>query len=328
MHLDWHIKSNMQIAVRTKHPVASETVASLSHYLDPRGDISVAVIIIYLVVFCLALTLTLRHGFSRQAGWLYLVTFSLFRITGGATHVAAEETSPPNTNLFITAFAFEGAGLSPLLLCAMSFLGVVGSRVFEDHPLVSIAKLRLVRLAITAGLVISIIGATEADSASKSGSSSTLRRVGAIILAICYGVIFVIQLILWQSQDRLVKFQRTLLKAISCTIPFFVIRVLYTVLSAFSPTNLAGITSSSSSILAKFNTISGSWEIYFFMGIVMELFIVSILIFFGLRLPISKEIDYQETRTDSPSLGRAQFYPPQTLGTSYPPQTFHKAYAQ
>lgn len=45
--------------------------------LDERGDISIAIICIYVPIFFLALLLTLRHGFSRQAGWISLLIFTI-----------------------------------------------------------------------------------------------------------------------------------------------------------------------------------------------------------------------------------------------------------
>ncbi|KAI5123723.1 hypothetical protein M0805_000316 [Coniferiporia weirii] len=296
--------------------------------LDQRGDISVAVLIVYVFVFCLALILTLRHGFSKQAGWFYLLTFSLFRIVGGAAHVAAEKISPPKTGLYITAFALEGAGLGPLLMCTVSLIGVVGSRIVDTHPVVTTTRLRLVKLLITTGLVISIVGAIEASSSSESSrnTSTTLRRVGSILLAASYVILVFVHFLFWQAGDELVKFQKTLLKGISCALPFLAVRTLYSVLSSFSPASSftsTGVSSGSSSGLAKFNSISGEWQIFLVMGILMEFIVVSIYIFFGLRLPISKEIGYQGAHTNSPSISAIPLYG----NSSYPPSQ-GKLYAE
>jgi len=47
------------------------------------------------------------------------------RITGGALLVAAEEVVPPNIGLYTAAYILESAGLSPLLLATIGFLGLV-----------------------------------------------------------------------------------------------------------------------------------------------------------------------------------------------------------
>ena len=121
--------------------------------LDARGDISIVIIIAYIPVFIFSLLLSLRHGFSRDAGWVFLLIFSVgqypsvlkkdynyltcatVRIVGGALHIAAEEISPPSIGVYIGAFALESSGVAPLLLCTTSFLGVmyVRSRLESKH---------------------------------------------------------------------------------------------------------------------------------------------------------------------------------------------------
>ncbi len=50
--------------------------------LDQRGDIAIAEIVFYIPIFVAALLLTIRHGIGRQAGWIFLLTFSI----GTTTH--------------------------------------------------------------------------------------------------------------------------------------------------------------------------------------------------------------------------------------------------
>ncbi|KAH8120501.1 hypothetical protein DFH11DRAFT_1560345 [Phellopilus nigrolimitatus] len=253
--------------------------------LDQRGDISVAIIIVYAVVFVLSLILTFRHGFSKQAGWVHLLLFSIFRIVGGILHVAAEKTVPPKTGLYIGAFALESAGLAPLLLTTLSFLGVA------------------------------------------AGTATTLRRVGVIILLASFIILGFFDLLFWQAKGQLMKYQKTLLNGISCGMPFLAVRVVYSVLSSFSGSSTfsaSGISSTSSSSLAKFNSISGSWELFLVMSTLMEFVVVAIYIFFGLRLPISKGAEYQGTDTESPSVNHVPLYPQPAY---YPPpqvQTYTK----
>lgn len=45
--------------------------------LDPRGIISAVELVFYIPTALLTLFLTLRHGFRRDAGWIYLLIFSL-----------------------------------------------------------------------------------------------------------------------------------------------------------------------------------------------------------------------------------------------------------
>lgn len=45
--------------------------------LDQRGDIAVAEIVVYIPILILSVILVIRNGFTRQAGWIYLVILSL-----------------------------------------------------------------------------------------------------------------------------------------------------------------------------------------------------------------------------------------------------------
>ena len=104
--------------------------------------------------------------------------------------------------------------------------------------------------------------------------------------------------------------------AILCSIPFLLVRIVYSVLAAFAP--LATFTSEGiipgKGALAKFSSFGGSWEAFLFMGILMEFLVVCIYIFFGLTLPISMgedELREQEKlqSAEMQGQGAATYYP-------------------
>ena len=45
--------------------------------LDQRGDISVVEIIVYAPILFIAITLVMRYGFSKRAGWVFLLVMSI-----------------------------------------------------------------------------------------------------------------------------------------------------------------------------------------------------------------------------------------------------------
>lgn len=283
--------------------------------LDQRGYISIALLIVYPFVFLLALTLTIRHGFTRQAGWLFLMIFSTAKIVGAILHIIAEKQSTPSQSLFVAAYAVEGVGLAPLLECTLSFIGIAGSRIIDTHAIVNRNRLRLLHVLITVGLIMTVIGAIDAgnSSQSKRDKGSTLRKVGGIILLTAFVILTLIHLLFWKCKQELVRYQTTLLKGISFAVPFLAVRVVYTTLSAFSPSSslsTSAITSGSSSGLAKFNSTSGSWQLFLVMSVLMEFVVISIYIFFGLRLPIGKNVDDDEsTTTYSSNATQIPLYP-------------------
>ncbi|KAH8116335.1 hypothetical protein DFH11DRAFT_1542372 [Phellopilus nigrolimitatus] len=271
--------------------------------LDERGQISVVVVAVYVIIFGLALVLTFRHGYSRQSGWLELLIFCIFRVAGGVIHIVAEKVDPPVKGLFIAAYVLEGVGLGPLLLCTASFLEVAGSPILGKHPFLNQRKFSLVRIAIIAGLVAQTIGSSIASS-SDSDAPSILRYIGAIILVICYVLLALYDLLIWKVQDRLTEHNITLLKCISGSLAFLAVRVLYSTLSSFSSSSVTtegDSSSSSKSVLAEFNSSRGSWELFLLMSVLMEFAVVALYVTFGLSLPISKGMGYHAVYADETS---------------------------
>ena len=78
--------------------------------------------------------------------------------------------------------------------------------------------------------------------------------------------------------------------------------MIYSVLSAFSSSAVftsTGIEPGTGS-LAKFNSITGEWQIFLGMSIIMEFVVVGIYIAFGISLPLNKEEDAVAAGTATP----------------------------
>lgn len=273
--------------------------------LDARGDISIALVVIYVIVFLLALPLVLRHGFSRDAGWVFLLIFAALRIIGGALDIAAEQTHPPSKGLYITALSFETAGTGPLLLCTMGFLGLIASYSLAPLPLMDTKIFRIIKLLILVALILVIYGASQSAStdSSKRNTAQTLRRVGAILLLIAFIVIAAIHGLFWTHANKILRHHRTLLIGVSLAIPFLTVRIIYSVLSAFSPNTAfssSGATTTSTNGLSKFNLLTGSWHIWLVMSLIMEFIVIALYLAFGSLLPLSRE------ETEEEKTGRTQ----------------------
>jgi len=70
-----------------------------------------------------------------------------------------------------------------------------------------------------------------------------------------------------------------LLSGISSALPFLGIRVLYSILSAYS---------TSTPSLAKFNRVTGEWQLYL-MSLVLEYIVVLIYMGVGILVPLRKD---------------------------------------
>lgn len=89
-----------------------------------------------------------------------------------------------------------------------------------------------------------------------------------------------------------------MLTAITVALVPLAVRLIYNILSAFSPapTLSSGeiVSSNPSSSLAKFNSFSGSWQLYLVMFVLMELLVVLIYVIAGMMMPIIKYNDHTE----------------------------------
>lgn len=108
--------------------------------LDTVGKIAAAQIAFYTPVAAITLLLIFRYAFRRDGGWFWLFIFSAgisttfyiillidkwnlqVRIASGALVIAGELLL--NTNLLLAAYILEYAGLAPLLLSSLGFIGM------------------------------------------------------------------------------------------------------------------------------------------------------------------------------------------------------------
>jgi hypothetical protein len=116
----------------------------MARLIDKHGKVAVGIISFYGALLGITLKLVLRHGFRREAGWIFLFIFCIstltlssildspdsfslppVRILGGSLQEASATTLPINTGLFIATAVLTAAGLSPLLLATLAFVRTV-----------------------------------------------------------------------------------------------------------------------------------------------------------------------------------------------------------
>jgi len=86
-----------------------------------------------------------------------------------------------------------------------------------------------------------------------------------------------------------------LLKAISIALPFLVVRTVYSVLSTFSSSTFSvTATTPNDSSLARFNIVTGEWQIYLVMDMLMEYAVVIIYTVAGLMLPLDRDYKFPD----------------------------------
>ena len=101
-----------------------------------REGISIAELVVYLPLIFVAIYVCIRHGFTRQIGWVYLVIFCGLRIAGAVFGI--EYAKHPTSRTDATWSAILGAiGLSPLILMTIGLL----ERVYACHFLFNVVDL-------------------------------------------------------------------------------------------------------------------------------------------------------------------------------------------
>ncbi|PCH33290.1 hypothetical protein WOLCODRAFT_135031 [Wolfiporia cocos MD-104 SS10] len=194
----------------------------------------------------------------------------------------------------------EASGVSPLLLATLGFLRTVCQHSLEDEPLIA-RGLRLMGLLGTVALALAVAGGViegEATKESSLTSGQNLRHIGVILFVVLLGLIILVHVFCWMNSGRILKHRRTLLAGISVALPFLVVRVAYTVLSAYAPLTRSiaadgQVTSiTSDSPLTKFNSTTGPWIIYLLMSVVPEFIAVVIYVIVGTKIPLQDDTDY------------------------------------
>jgi len=245
--------------------------------LDIRGKIAAAEIAFYILWVVLTTLLVIRYAFRRDAGWFFLLIFSLSRITEGALIVAGELNG--HIPLFSAAYIMQYSCLFALLFAALGFIGMAGQSSYSESPRVA-TVLRLVGSLGFIGLGLCIAGGVlgtqkQADQV----MAASLRRAGVCLYAVVFVNLVVIQFLAWSQRFLLKRNRQSLLLGIFLVIPFLGVRIAYAVISAFSSSDLYGIHPSSDPNLKKLNPVTGQWYLFLVLGPVMEYMAVSLYLF-------------------------------------------------
>jgi len=188
-----------------------------------------------------------------------------------------KSSSNPSTGLIIAATILSGIGLAPLLLATLGFVTTIAA---HGAPL-SQQLLRGCRILLTAGLVLAIAGGsmlTPDNSSSSISTGHTLAKVGVILFLAAYGLLFALHIRLWQERQDIAPNHRTLLSGVSLALPPLLVRIIYSILSAFA-----------SSTTSRFSALNGDWRIFLVMGLIMEFIVVCVYVGFGALTPLHKD---------------------------------------
>jgi len=165
-------------------------------------------------------------------------------------------------------------GLSPLL---MASLGLISRAYYSllKQPWSTIFSLVIVKIVHTPAviaLILCIVGATNASSPDQIDSQSTVH-IGVILYLVVWITLVLLTLGACLLKRKREQGEGALIMAVTCAIPFIFIRLLYSLLSAFSHDK-------------TFNPVTGSDTATLFMSVLPEMVAVVIYLATGLKLNV------------------------------------------
>jgi hypothetical protein len=238
--------------------------------------IAIAELAIYIPAFAVGAFLSIRHGFGRNIGWIYVVIFTLCRIIGSGMTVGTI-SQPQNVSLYYGAAVLQNVGLSPLILVLLGLLGRVlesirrsGTSFFDS------TKLRIIQLLTLVGLILTAVGGSQAaQDYSKTGvySSTSIQKAGMGLMIAAYGLLVLFTVVVATQVSQAEAGEKRLILAIALSLPFLLVRLVYSGMSIFSNN-------------PAFIQYGGSFNpnIHLGMMVIMEMVIVAIIEAVGLTL--------------------------------------------
>ncbi|OCK78169.1 hypothetical protein K432DRAFT_100003 [Lepidopterella palustris CBS 459.81] len=225
-----------------------------------------------------------HFGVRQHTGWLFMVLFSLVKMTGAALFISTLTSSKtPSIGLQVAMSIMYQVALGPLLSATLSFFNGAtpttppstnrrrGS-IFSNLP----RLLRLIHFAIIAAIALGVIGGINRAptsngqiNASKYDSGATYLKVSSVLLLVALvGIVYGLMRY-WSLRTVMSEPQRSILPAIGAAIPLLLLRVIYSLLSSF---NLN--TSTSKGHTMAFNIFTGSIAAYIVLAMLPQIGVV------------------------------------------------------
>jgi hypothetical protein len=267
--------------------------------IDYRNGVAIGEIVFYVPVLAVAILLAIRHGFGRSSGWFYLIIFGLVRIVGACFQLATIG-NPTNTDLYIGVSILQNIGLSPLELTSLGLLSRVLSSINRSQPTIVTPRiLRLVQVIVMVGLILGIVGGIDASSSlAKTGVYvvQSISKVGLGLFIGSFVIIVIVTILISFSVSHAEHGEKRLLAAVGLSLPFLLVRLVYSSISTFTSNT-------------SFNSVSGNVTIFLCMALIEELIIVVIYEACGLTLQKAGRYEVPPEADGTHSEGFAQKQP-------------------
>jgi hypothetical protein len=270
--------------------------------LDYRNGVSIAEIVVYVPALAIAIFLAIRHGFRRNAGWMFLIIFCLARIIGPCMQLATI-SNPTSISLYTGSAILQNIGLSPLELAAIGLLGRLLESINRSHKtIISSRGFKLIELIITIGLILGIVGGVNA--ASTVGQTfkyqpGSLNKAGTALFIVSWVAIVLATIFISFHVSHAEPGEKRILIAVAISLPFILIRLIYSCFSTFSTNK-------------NFNLITGNVTVLLCVALIEEFIVVVLYEATGLTLHKVQSIPVGTQQISSPEDAEyAPQHPPQ-----------------
>lgn len=210
-----------------------------SRPFDTYDGLSVGQLILYAVFLAGAIILCVKHGFSKSAGWRFLLVLALVRIIGCSLRLATI-SDPTNKSLYIGWMVLTGLGLGPLILMLLGLL----SRTFESmrrngHDIVKPIFHRAIQTLMLVAIILLIVGGFSASfTISSSGSPqisyAEVSRIGSGLMIVVYLLLCGETLLAVVNQGYVVQGEHRIILAVGFCLPFVLVRLVYSLVLVFT----------------------------------------------------------------------------------------------
>ena len=300
--------------------------------LNGKGDLSAAEIAFFSPALIISIFVVVRHGFSRQAGWLYLCILSILRLIGSSCTLYAETQNDNSTSLQEAAAITSAVGTAPLLLALLGFL----ERVNQGMGQKGFSKIifRALRLVGVVALVLAIVGGTDESKTNLSSISTghDLMEAASIIFMVIYLSLAALTIIHLTRKSHVVQGDQKLLYAGLAALPFLLVRVIFTIIVSFAKSPHSDFYFRNVNVWAES-----------FMQFLMEVIVVILFAIAGLMTPKQADRDANKNieiisgpnadrvhemesgRAAAPPSQRQEYQQPRSLGDYRPSRMIRNA---
>lgn len=202
--------------------------------LNAHGVLSAVELAFYAPAFLISVAICIKQGFSRNAGWFYMVLISVFRLIGASCVLYMETQHDYSAGLQETAAITSAVGTAPLLLALLGFLQRINGSMTSEGLTAKV--FRPIHLVSLVALILAIVGGVQ-SSQGNSGDYSTgrsLMKAGSVLFLLVWLALAAIAILTYTRRSYPPGSESKLLLASVCVLPFLLVRVIYTVAVSFS----------------------------------------------------------------------------------------------